>query len=185
MGDWGIIFYDESEVVYDDSKDPTFQRRKVASLVAHEIARQWFGNFITPSWWTDLWLSEGFAVFFQVYFLNKTFEDWRSMDCFITEVMHDSLHLDDGSLDSVTLNLNDTLNDNQLLGDEVYKKAAAILRMLHHTVGDEVFRKGIAKYFATKQYMAVTPDDLWSAIQSAKDEVSYVPPLMCEITNSE
>ncbi|XP_071627753.1 aminopeptidase N-like [Temnothorax longispinosus] len=175
MGDWGIIIYDESEVVYDDSKDPTFQRRKIASLVAHEIAHQWFGNFITPSWWPDLWLSEGFAVFFQVYFLNKTFEDWRPMDFFVTGAMHDSLYLDDSSLESVTLKLNDTLDYNQLFGDEVYKKAPAILRMLYHAVGDEVFRKGITKYFATKKYMAVTPDDFWSAIQSAKDEASYVP----------
>ncbi|XP_024867170.1 glutamyl aminopeptidase-like isoform X1 [Temnothorax curvispinosus] len=175
MEDWGIIIYKESEVVYDDSKDPIFQKRKVASLVAHELAHQWFGNFITPSWWPDLWLSKGFAVFFQVYFLNKTFEDWRSMDFFVTGAIHDTLHLDIGLLDSVNLNLHDTLDYDQLFGDEVYKKAPAILRMLYHAVGDEVFRKGIIKYFATKQYTAFTPDNLWSAIQSAKDEASYVP----------
>ncbi|XP_071561427.1 aminopeptidase N-like isoform X1 [Temnothorax nylanderi] len=173
MEHWGIIIYDESKVVYDESKDPTFRRRNVVSLVAHEITHQWFGNFITPSWWSDLWLSEGFAVFFQEYFLNKIFEDWRSMDLFVTGTMHHALHLDVGLLESVTLNLHDHLDD--IYGVEVYSKAPAILRMLYHIVGDEVFRKGIIKYFATKQYMAVTSDDLWSDIQSAKNEASWVP----------
>ncbi|XP_071627911.1 aminopeptidase N-like [Temnothorax longispinosus] len=180
MGDWGIIIYRESKVVYDESRDPTFRRKEVASLVAYEIAHQWFGNFITPLWWTDMWLNEGFAVYFQAYFLDKLqigFKDSRSMDLFVTGAMHHALHLDDGLLGSVTLNLydDDTLN-NQLFVDQVREKAPAILRMLHHAVGDEVFRKGITKYFATKyQYSAVTPDDFWRAIQSAEDEPSYPP----------
>ncbi|XP_077274362.1 aminopeptidase N-like isoform X4 [Temnothorax americanus] len=174
MEHWGIIIYDESKVVYDESKDPTFRRRNVASLVAHEITHQWFGNFITPSWWSDLWLSEGFAAFFQEYFLDKIFEDWRSMDFFVTGPIHESLSLDIGLRDSIKLNLHN-LDHGTLFGNEVYKKAPAILRMLYHVVGDEVFRRGITKYFVTKQYMAVTPDDLWSDIQSAKNEASWVP----------
>ncbi|XP_071636758.1 aminopeptidase N-like [Temnothorax longispinosus] len=180
MGDWGIIIYQESKVVYDGgSKDPTFQGRNLAFYVAYEIAHQWFGNFITPLWWTDMWLNEGFAVYFQAYFLDKmkiAFDPFRSMDLFVTGAMHHALHLDDGLLGSVTLNLyyNDTL-DNQLFVDQVLEKAPAILRMLHHAVGDEVFRNGITKYFAINEYMAVIPDDFWSAIQSAKDEASYVP----------
>ncbi|XP_071581119.1 aminopeptidase N-like isoform X2 [Temnothorax nylanderi] len=178
MEDWGIIIYDESKAVYDNSEHYIFWSRKVASLVAREIAHQWFGSFITPSWWPDLWLSEGFAVFFQVYFLNKltiAFEDWRSMDLFVTGAMHHALHLDVGLLDSVTLNLNDTLDYDQLFGDEVHEKAPAILRMLYHAVGDEVFRKGITKYFATNQFGSVTPDDLWSAMQSALQMAPYIP----------
>ncbi|XP_024878936.1 aminopeptidase M1-like [Temnothorax curvispinosus] len=172
MGDWGIIIYQESKVVYDDSKDPTFKKRNVASYVANGIAHQWFGTFITPSWWTDIWLNEGFAVYLQAYFLDKTFKGWRAMHLFVTETMHLALQLDDGLAGSVTLNLDDHL-DNQLFVNQVRKKAPAILRMLHHAVGDQVFRKGITKYFATHQYTAVTPDDFWSAIQSAKDEASY------------
>jgi len=57
--------------MYNDSTDPTFKRIQIAQTVAHEIAHQWFGNLVTPSWWSYLWLSEGFATFFQAYALNK------------------------------------------------------------------------------------------------------------------
>jgi aminopeptidase N len=42
----------------------------VASVIAHELSHQWFGNLVTPKWWSDLWLKEGFAVFMSYECLN-------------------------------------------------------------------------------------------------------------------
>ncbi|XP_071627754.1 aminopeptidase N-like [Temnothorax longispinosus] len=175
METWGLIIYDESKVVYDESTDPTFRRREVASLVANKLVHQWFSNYVTPSWWSHVWISEGFAAFFEAYFLNKIFEDWRTMDFLVTERMHDSLYLDTGSLDSITLKLHNTLEYNELFGNEVFNKAPAILRMLYHAVGEKVFRKGIITYLGKNSFGSVTSDDLWNAMQSALQMAPYIP----------
>jgi len=45
-------------------------KKSIASIAAHEVAHQWFGNLVTPKWWDEVWLKEGFASFFGFLALN-------------------------------------------------------------------------------------------------------------------
>ncbi|XP_024875505.1 puromycin-sensitive aminopeptidase-like protein [Temnothorax curvispinosus] len=175
MEAWGLIIFDESKIVYDESTDPTFRRREVASLVTNKLVHYWFGNYVTPSWWSHLWLSEGFSAFFEAYFLNKIFGDWRTMDLLVIERLHHCLSLDIGLINSVTLELDRTLDYDDLFYNDVFNKASAIMRMLHHAMGDEIFRQGVTNYLVQHPFGSVTPDDLWSAMQSALQMAPYVP----------
>lgn len=69
MENWGLVTYRESALlcsscsssVYDEL---FFKSFVVSSTISHELAHQWFGNFVSPKWWQHVWLSEGLATLF-------------------------------------------------------------------------------------------------------------------------
>lgn len=63
MENWGLITYRENYFIYKEIRNP---RQRLSDLITqvHEIAHQWFGNLVSPEWWTFAWLNEGFATYF-------------------------------------------------------------------------------------------------------------------------
>ena len=52
---WGLITYRETNLAFDPQESSEANRQRVALVVAHELAHQWFGNLMTVKWWNDLW----------------------------------------------------------------------------------------------------------------------------------
>lgn len=67
MENWGLITYRESRLLYDEHSTSDVAKQSIASVIIHELTHMWFGNMITPEWWSYLWLSEAFARYFQYF----------------------------------------------------------------------------------------------------------------------
>lgn len=79
MENWGLITYREGRLLYDPKVSSLASKESIASVIAHELAHQWFGNLVTMEWWSDLWLNEGFATYMSALALDDVHPSWRSL----------------------------------------------------------------------------------------------------------
>jgi aminopeptidase N len=136
MENASTIFYNES----------SFQAHPVSEKpVAHEIAHQWFGDSITESDWDHLWISEGFASYFEALFDQEQQGPGslkRIMDRYAKQVQEYRFGRQAPVVDP---GLTDPM---QKLNPLNYQKGAWILHMLRGIVGDAGFFEGIRSYYA-------------------------------------
>lgn len=111
-------------------------------LQAHELAHQWFGNYITCNSWQDIWLNEGFATYLEgLCYENglgeKDFRDWLRYE-------HDNVC----SVKGGKLFVEDTTNVYRVFSGRLsYSKGAMVLHMLRQQIGSEAF------FTATHNYL--------------------------------
>jgi aminopeptidase N len=132
--------------------------------VPHEIAHQWFGNSVTPADWDHLWLSEGFATYFDALFYEQApsaVSLKESMARFAESVFS---YPPSRSRPVVDPELTDIMKKLNPLS---YEKGAWILHMLRGILGDETFFKGIRSYYRIYKGRNVWTEDFRKAMESA------------------
>lgn len=130
------IFYFENSVTGE---------RKHESLIAHEIAHQWFGNSASEKNWHHVWLSEGFATYGTNLYLEATHGRERMAANLQTERQKVYAFANKKVAPVVDESITDW---NKLLNANVYQRGSFVLHMLRRQVGEKAFWNGLRTYYA-------------------------------------
>lgn len=171
MENWGLVTYREAYLVLDPDNTALDMKQLVATVIAHELAHQWFGDLVTMKWWDDLWLNESFANMMEYVAIDAIEPDWHIWEMFQTSEAAAALQRDaiDG-VQSVHVNVENPAEIDALFdGAIVYAKGARLLVMVRALLGDDALRAGLKKYFAAHKYGNATGADLWAALGESSD----------------
>ncbi len=170
MENAGAVTFREVALLADPATAPLAVQKRIAEVITHELAHQWFGNLVTMAWWDDLWLNEAFAT----WMAYKIVDDWRpswriwmdfeagkgaalALDALVSAhpIRAEILNAEEAgeSFDAIT-----------------YEKGGAVLRMLEGFLGEDRFRDGIRLYMRRHREANATADDLWAALSESSGQ---------------
>jgi len=170
MENFGCITYRETALLLDPKTAALSDRKRVASVVAHEMAHQWFGDMVTMQWWDNLWLNEGFATWMSAKPLAAWHPEWNIPED-VAEVLDRTLNLDAGPATRTIRARAETPSQiNELFDGIAYGKAGAVLGMVEHYLGQETFRQGVHNYLQAHLYGNATAEDFWNTQTSTSHQ---------------
>jgi alanyl aminopeptidase len=170
MENVGLVTFRESLLLVDPENAGPSDKYALQSVMAHEFAHMWFGNYVTPQWWNDLWLNEAFATWMAT----------RTLQMVAPEI-EPRINAVRGTLRVMS---SDALEDARAIrqpirsGAEVmnafdgitYIKGRAVLQMLEAWMGEEDFRQGVRNYLEQNAYGSATTDELIAAWTKVEDK---------------
>ncbi|XP_029972795.1 glutamyl aminopeptidase [Salarias fasciatus] len=167
MENWGLITYRETNLLYDESQSSSSNKQRVASVIAHELVHQWFGNIVTMDWWDDLWLNEGFASFFEYVGVEKAEPTWGMRDIMIADDVLPVM-VDDALVSShpIIVDVSTPAEITSVFDSISYSKGASILRMLEDWMGKDNFRDGCRKYLVEYHFKNAKTANFWESLAS-------------------
>ncbi|KAJ8948941.1 hypothetical protein NQ314_008320 [Rhamnusium bicolor] len=137
----------ESALLWDQNESSNRYQQRVVTVVAHELAHQWFGNLITFKWWSEIFLNEGFATYFEFHITHEVLPAWELDKQFVIEEVHQAL-LGDAlenahALQSPTTTPAEISSKFSIIS---YSKGGSVLRMVEHFMRLDNFRAGLQRY---------------------------------------
>ncbi len=134
------------------------------SLIAHELAHQWWGDLVTTKSWAHLWLNEGFASYFDPLYFERS----RGADEFHLRMKGDAeAYFAEFRSYRRAIVTNEWHVSEDMFDRHTYCKGGWVLHMLRGVVGDDHFWKGIRHYIARHARRSVETADLKIAFEEA------------------
>ncbi len=170
MENWGAITFREIVLLIDENSSAS-NKRRVTSVLGHEIAHMWFGDLVTMRWWNDLWLNESFATFMESKMTDKLYPEWNVVSDFVLEETAGSMHSDSlSSTHPIDAKVDAPEEISQIFDEISYGKGASVLRMIEAWIGKEAFRTGVSNYLSRFKYANAEGMDLWKSLEDASGQ---------------
>jgi len=132
-------------------------------LTSHELSHQWFGDLVTCKDWSDLWLNEGFATYFEHFWAEKhysaddaAYEFWRDQRKWFAIKRIFAAPI-----------VNREAQEPFAFEGNIYNKGGWVLKMLREKLGDDAFFRALHNYLETNRGANVVTSDLQKAIEQA------------------
>ncbi|KAJ8972201.1 hypothetical protein NQ314_000290, partial [Rhamnusium bicolor] len=151
MENWGIITYRETNLLWDPLVSTNSLKQSIALVIAHEFTHMWFGNLVTCKWWSETFLNEGFARYFQYYTTHDVLPDWELDKQFVIVTQQPILQTD------------------SYLTSQPLQSPASTPADISNKFGSITYSKG-------KKFDSAKPEDLWESLSENIDSsVSKLP----------
>jgi alanyl aminopeptidase len=167
MENAGLITWSERILIAPRAEETVGFYRTQASINAHEIAHQWFGDLVTLAWWDDVWLNESFATWMADRLLIEWKPEW-GMD--VERVVSRSNVMFEDTLVSARKIRQEIVSNDDIVNafDGItYQKGAAVLTMFEAWVGAAKFQAGVHAYLEAHRWGNATVRDFLQALESA------------------
>jgi len=176
MENAGLMIFDDTLLLLEDDA-PFRQLRGFAEVTAHEIAHQWFGDLVTPAWWTDIWLNESFAEWLG----KKIGDQWRPDLGIATSGIEDAFAgMEADSLGGGRPIRQEITENRQIVSafDSItYQKGGQVLSMFETFLGAGQFAKGVNLHLQRYRHGNATAEDFFRSLAEAAGNSGVVDAL--------
>ncbi|KAL8660145.1 MAG: hypothetical protein Q9226_000051 [Calogaya cf. arnoldii] len=160
MENWGLVTYRTTAILFDEQHSAARYKNRVAYVVAHELAHQWFGNLVTMDWWSELWLNEGFATWVGWLAIDHLYPEFEVWSQFVTEAVQTAQQLDSlRASHPIEVPVKDAMEIDQIFDSISYLKGSSVIRMLSNHLGVEVFLRGVSDYLKAHAYVLTVTEE--------------------------
>ena len=166
-----MVTYRSALLLYNENRTSLSDKQKIAYVVCHELAHQWFGNLVTMEWWDHLWLNEGFATWVGWLAVDFSFPDWHVWEQFVGDEFARALELDAlTSSHPIEVECKSSAEVNEIFDAISYCKGASVIRMLASVIGTDAMKQGLRTYLKENAYSNALSNDLWEHCSKASGQ---------------
>lgn len=167
MENAGMVTCAQNLLLANPDRDTAGRQRDYASVAAHELAHQWFGDLVTTAWWNDIWLNEAFATWMEMKLLAEWKPEWQTRVADVNSKLGAETEDTLTSARKIRQEIKTKDDISNAFDGITYEKGAAVIGMFESWMGAPAFRKGVQSYLKKYAFKNATAPEFLAAVSAA------------------